>query len=111
MKDATKSPTAPLTACPSCGCEDLFIRKDFPQKLGLAIVVVAGLTFLVLASMPRYFFFGAGVLLAAVLLDAALYLFVPKITVCYRCRTEFRGVPLNPDHGGFELATAEKYRQ
>jgi hypothetical protein len=35
---------------------------------------------------------------------------VPTITVCYRCRSEFRDRPLNPQHHGFELATAEKYR-
>ncbi len=38
-----------------------------------------------------------------------MYLVVPKITVCYRCRAEFRG-PVNPEHGGFELAVGEKYR-
>jgi hypothetical protein len=40
-----------------------------------------------------------------------LYTLVPKITVCYRCRTEFRNVPLNPEHGGYELAVGEKYRK
>jgi hypothetical protein len=33
------------------------------------------------------------------------------VTVCYRCREEFRDVALNPQHEGFELAVAEKYRQ
>jgi hypothetical protein len=100
----------PLEACPTCGCTDLFVRKDFPQKLGLAIVVFAAVTFLVLASRPRYFYLGALVLVAAVVLDAAIYLFVGRVTVCYRCRAEFRDVPLNPRHEGFELAIAEKYR-
>jgi hypothetical protein len=99
-----------LTACPNCGCTDLFIRKDFPQKLGLAIVIIAALTFLVLASRPRWFYLGAAVLVAAVVIDALAYLLVGRVTVCYRCRTEFRNIPVNPQHGGFELATAEKYR-
>ena len=43
-------------------------------------------------------------------IDAAMYWFVPKITVCYRCRREFRDRPLNPEHEAFELAVAEKYR-
>ena len=100
----------PLTTCPDCGCRDLFIRKDFPQKLGLAVVIVAGVAFVVLAARPRTFYLGAWVLIGAVILDGLLYLFVPRVTVCYRCRREFRGVPINPKHGGFELAVAEKYR-
>jgi hypothetical protein len=99
-----------LQQCPNCGCRDLFIRKDFPQKLGLAIVVVAALTFLVLASSRQYFYLGVIVLIAAAVIDAALYWFVPKITVCYRCRAEFRDVPVNPEHEGYELAVGEKYR-
>ena len=100
-----------LTQCPNCGCKDLFIRKDFPQKLGLSIVIAAAIAFLWLASSRQRFYLGAIVLLAAAVLDAALYWFVPKITVCYRCRGEFRDVPINPDHGGYELAVGEKYKQ
>lgn len=100
----------PLAACPACGCSDLFVRKDFPQKLGLLIVVAAGVGFLVLAFDRRTFYLGVLVLLLATLIDALLYWFVPKLTVCYRCRAEFRDVPINPAHEGFELAVAEKYR-
>jgi len=71
---------------------------------------VAGITFLVLAAWPRWFYLGAWVLVAAVFADALLYLVVPKITVCYRCRAEFGNVPVNPAHGGYELAIGEKYR-
>lgn len=88
----------------------MFIRKDFPQKLGLGIVVVAGVTFLVLAANPRWFYLGVVVLLVAMVIDAVLYAVVPKITVCYKCRSEFRDVPINPEHEGFELAVGEKYR-
>ena len=101
----------PLNQCPQCGCKDLFIRKDFPQKIGLSIVIVAAVAFLWLASSRQRFYLGAIVLLAAAVLDAALYWFVPKITVCYRCRAEFRDVPINPDHEGYELAVGEKYRR
>jgi drug/metabolite transporter (DMT)-like permease len=100
----------PLEQCPKCGCAELFIRKDFPQKLGLSAVLLAGIAFLWLAASRQRFYLGAIVLVAAAVLDGLLYIFVPKITVCYRCRAEFRGVPLNPGHTGFELAVAEKYR-
>jgi hypothetical protein len=99
-----------LTTCPACGCRDLFVRKDFPQKLGLAVVILAGAGFLILAARPATFFIGVWVLAASVVADGVLFFFVPKVTVCYRCRAEFRGRPLNPAHGPFELAVAEKYR-
>ena len=99
-----------LQACPACGCRDLFIRKNFPQKLGLAIVAGAAIGFLVLAANPVTFYLGVYVLVAAVVVDAVLYFFVKKVTVCYGCRAEFPGVPLNPEHGPFELSVAEKYR-
>ena len=98
-----------LQACPKCGCRDLFIRKDFPQKLGLTLVVIAAATFLMLAAWRHTFWVGALVLVGAAIVDAVLYALVPRITVCYRCRAEFRG-PINPDHAGFDLATGEKYR-
>ena len=100
----------PLNACPKCGCRDLFVRKDFPQKVGLTLVVVAAVAFVVLAASRTSFWLGAILLVAVAAIDAVIYLFVPKITVCYRCRAEFRGAPLNPQHEGFELAVAEKYR-
>ena len=101
---------APLEECSKCGCRDLFIRKDFPQKLGLGIVVVAAIAFVILAASRASFYLGALILLAAAVIDAILYAFVPRITVCYRCRCEFRDVPVNPKHHGFELAVGEKYR-
>jgi hypothetical protein len=103
-------PDEPLKQCPTCDCRDLFVRKDFPQKLGLFVVFVAAGAFLVLAASRVHFYLGATVLLVAALIDAALYCFVPRITVCYRCRAEFRDRPINPGHQGFELAIAEKYR-
>jgi hypothetical protein len=110
MSEAPATINEPVKTCPACGCRDLFVRKDFPQKLGLAVVIGAGVLFLVLAARPATFFLGVWVLVASVLGDGVLFFFVPKITVCYRCRAEFRGRPLNPTHGPFELAVAEKYR-
>jgi hypothetical protein len=86
------------------------VRKDFPQKLGLTVVAAAAVAFLILAARPGTFVIGVWVLVAATAADALLYVFVPRVTVCYRCRAEFRGVPVNPDHEGFDLATGEKYR-
>ena len=101
----------PLTVCPACGCRDLFVRKDFPQKIGLAIVAAAAIAFLALAAKRETFYLGVWVLVIAAAIDAVLYALVPKVTVCYRCRAEFRDRPINPEHEGFELALGEKYRQ
>lgn len=100
----------PLDTCPKCGCRELFIRKDFPQRLGLALVVLAGVIFLILAAWRQTFWIGATILGIAAIIDAVLYALVPKLTVCYRCRGEFRGA-VNPKHQGYELAVGEKYRR
>jgi hypothetical protein len=101
----------PSTAiCPKCGCTDLFTRKDFPQKIGLGIVILAAIAFLILAARPTTFYLGAWLLVAAVIVDAFVYLFVPKISTCYRCRNDIRHQPPDPAVRPFELATAEKYR-
>ena len=86
------------------------MRKDFPQKLGIAIVLIAAISFLVLASWRSRFYLGAIVLCIAVIIDALLYAIVGRVTVCYRCRAEFRDHLINPKHEGFELAIGEKYR-
>lgn len=97
-----------VESCPVCRGSEFFIRKDFPQRLGLLTVIIFG----VVASIFYYFhnvvatFATLGSLVAV---DALIYLFVGRVTVCYRCRAEFRGVGYNPDHGGFDLATSEKY--
>ncbi len=100
-----------LTTCPECGCRDLFVRKRFPQRLGLGLVIGAGVAFLILAARPRTFYIGVGVLVVVTILDLVLYPFFGKTTVCYRCRKEYPKRAINPEHGGFDLATAEKYRR
>jgi hypothetical protein len=90
-----------IQTCPQCGCRDLFIRKDFPQKLGLGLVILAGISFLILAANPSTFYIGAWILVAAAAVDAVIYLFVGKVTVCYKCQSEFRGRLLNPKHKAF----------
>lgn len=93
--------------CAVCGCTELFIRKDFPQKLGLGIVLVFG-------ALAIYFFtfsviYGWLTLLAAVILDLVIYMFLGRVTTCYACRAEYRKCHLNPAHEGFDLAKSEKY--
>lgn len=93
--------------CASCGGRELFIRKDFPQRLGAAIVIVFGL-----AAIYAFTFnvlIGWSILAGAVVLDLLIYFVIGKVTTCYACRAEYRKAILNPSHEGFDLATSEKY--
>lgn len=96
-----------IDRCPLCNCQELFVRKDFPPRLGLAIVLVAGV--ISIATLTTNALIAYGVLLLAMLIDLILYLVVGKLTACYACRAEFRGGTINPKHEIFDLATSEKY--
>jgi hypothetical protein len=101
-----------LRACPWCATEDLYVQKDFPQGLGLLIVVVgfavATVFWFFEMPIPTY-----SVLLASALLDMVLYYRVPNVTICYRCLSQYRGAGSNPGNRfhPFDLAIGERYRQ
>ena len=87
--------------CPACGGRQLYVQRDFNQKVGLGIVVVGA------ALVPFTPFYSS--LFAAAIADAVLYALVPEITVCYRCHAHFRGFARNPAHHPFDLHLAEQY--
>lgn len=93
--------------CAVCGGTEMFVRKDFPQRLGLIIVVIFGLVaiYYFRVSVVKAWL----VLASAVLVDLAIYFFIGKVITCYACRAEYRKCKLNPAHEGFDLATSEKY--
>ena len=93
--------------CAACGGEELFTRKDFPQKLGLLVVIAAGIAAIIYFQIDLRIAYA--ILAAAVLVDLVLYLMVGKVICCYACRAEYRGGTENPIHEGFDLATSEKY--
>jgi DNA-directed RNA polymerase subunit RPC12/RpoP len=92
--------------CPVCNGGEFYRRKDFDQKRGVTVVVIAGLI-----SAGFLFFdlvlWAFGVLGAAAMVDLLVYRKIGDLTVCYRCQTEFRGdYPRNaPD---FDLHTADE---
>ncbi|MFQ5491842.1 MAG: hypothetical protein ACE5GE_14075 [Phycisphaerae bacterium] len=96
-----------IDKCPLCSCEELFVRKDFPPGIGLAVVLIAGV--ISVATLTTHAAIAYGVLLLAILIDLVLYLLIGKLTACYACRAEYRDAKLNPNHEGFDLATSEKY--
>lgn len=99
-----------LLHCLICPSTELFIRKDFPQVLGVAIVVLAA----VVSSIFWYLhmtWWTYGTLFSAAFIDLLLYLCVGNQLQCYRCQAQYRAVPGLDDHEAFDLETHEKYRQ
>jgi hypothetical protein len=101
-----------LQACPLCATEDLYVQKDFPQGLGLAIVVAGFVVSTVFWFYDRPVP-ALGVLLVSALVDMVLFYLVPDVTICYRCLSQFRGDGANPGRRfhPFDLAVGERYRQ
>jgi hypothetical protein len=101
-----------LDACPWCLTTDLYTQKDFPQAIGLLIVMAqfAISTVFWYYEMPLATY---AVLIASALLDWALYPRVPDVTICYRCACQVRGTGSNPDgrFQPFDLGVGERYRQ
>ncbi len=87
--------------CPACDGQQLYVQRDFNQRVGLVIVVIGA----ALAPFTPYY----SSLFVAALVDAGLYAVLPEITICYRCLAHFRGFRRNPRHEAFDLHIAEQY--
>lgn len=90
-----------LSACLACGHPELWTRKRFPAATGVAIVVAAAL----LAPSTYYLS-----LVAAALIDFALYHSLPEGVVCYVCGAEHRGFAPEPRHPRFDREIAERLK-
>jgi DNA-directed RNA polymerase subunit RPC12/RpoP len=109
--DAIAAGTPPrLRRCLVCPSTELFVRKDFPQRLGLAIVV-AGLAASCVAWAWRELVLTFAILFGTALVDVVLYVFMPDCLSCYRCGARYRGEGITGTFGGFDLETHEKHRQ
>ena len=97
-----------LRRCLVCPSTELFARKDFPQRLGVGIVVAgfaaSCVTWAWQLLVPTF-----AILFGTALLDVLLYLFMPECLTCYRCAARYRGA--GGSHGGFDLETHERHRQ
>ena len=99
-----------LRRCLVCPSDDLFVRKDFPQQLGISIIA-AGFVF---SSIAWYFYhvlLAYGILFASALVDAALYLFMGNVVTCYHCHAEYRGLGDKEGYDPFDLEIHERHRQ
>ncbi|MBA3481322.1 MAG: hypothetical protein H0T51_05860 [Pirellulales bacterium] len=96
--------------CLVCPSHDLYVRKDFPQRLGVLLVVVG-----IIGSSIAWYYASLGwtfgILFATALADLLLFTLVGNALMCYRCGAQYRGVAEMESHGQFNLETHEKYRQ
>ena len=99
------------TRCAVCSNPDLWRQKDFPQSLGLALVAAGA----VLSSIAWFYHWpqtALGLLMAFALADMIVFLLMPDVLVCYRCKARHRAVPsATAEHPAFSHETAERYRQ
>lgn len=99
-----------LTRCLVCPSTDLFVRKDFPQRLGVALVAV-GVVGSSIAWAYSQIYLTYAILFATAIIDVILYWLVPNALMCYRCHAEYRQVDGLETHAAFDLETHERDRQ
>ncbi len=99
-----------LRHCLACPSADLFLRKDFPPRLGVTITVV-GFLFASIAWYQHHALATYTILFATALGDFVLYLVLGDALSCYRCGAHYRGVDDLQQYGTFRLETHERYRQ
>jgi hypothetical protein len=99
-----------LHRCLVCPSKDLFVRKDFPQRLGVGIVTL-GLAASCVAWGYHELILTFAILFLTALVDVVLYLVVPNALMCYRCGAQYRGAVGLETHSSFNLETHERHRQ
>jgi len=99
-----------VSRCVICRGHDLFVRKDFPQRLGVAIVVIGSIASCY-AWYRHQLFLTFGILFITAAIDVLLYLLVRDAIVCYRCGAHYRGFDDAEAHTEFNLEVHERYRQ
>jgi hypothetical protein len=100
-KFKAEDPNEILSVCRACGAKDLYLQKDFPRKIAIPIVILGIIT------VPWTYGFS---LILVALIDFILYRTVAWMTVCYKCRAEYRGFAKNPLHKEFDRHLDELYR-
>src|SRR5690606_31083451 len=76
--------------CVVCPSKELFARKNFPQRLGVAIVVI-GFVLSCITWNYRWVVPTFAILFATAAIDVVLYLFMGNVLECYRCHARYSG--------------------
>jgi len=99
---------AGVERCAFCGNRAFFLQKDFDQRLGCLFMAVS-LGLALFAGWKYGWIWFTPVLLATVVVDWIVAARVRPVTICYRCDAEYRDVPTNPHHRGYDPHIAERY--
>ncbi len=99
-----------IRRCLVCPSTELYARKDFPQRLGVALVI-AGFVGSSIAWANYQVLWTFAILFATAFVDLVLYIVMGESLTCYRCHAQYRGFQEIERHGGFDLETHERYRQ
>ncbi len=99
-----------INRCLVCPSKELFARKDFPQRLGVGLVVL-GFIGSSIAWANYQLLWTFAILFGTALVDLLLYILMGESLTCYRCGAQYRGFERIEQHGGFDLETHERYRQ
>ncbi|QDU30517.1 hypothetical protein ETAA8_56620 [Anatilimnocola aggregata] len=96
--------------CLICPCQELYVRKDFSQTVGIGIIAIGFIISSVFwfYRMPLWTY---GTLFATAIIDLVLYVTVGNVLQCYQCQAQYRGIKELEQHEGFDLETHEKHRQ
>jgi hypothetical protein len=111
--DAKPAATMGPGGVEGCGfCENtaFFLQKDFDQRLGCLIMATTLAAALVVGWKVGWIWF-TPVLLVTVVIDWIVAAKIRPVTICYRCDAEYRDVPANPSHKGYDPHIAERYAE
>jgi hypothetical protein len=107
--DAVASSSS-VDLCSRCAATAFFVEKDFDQRLGCALLALGAVLALLVSRL-----FGGVWFVPALLLFAGLELLVARrvgsVVICYRCDTEYRGVPDAAAYKPYDPHVAERYAE
>jgi hypothetical protein len=98
---ASIAETGAVPACPVCGSTDVYQQRDFNRRVGIALVAMGVVT------GPFTHWIST---VAFVVLDAALYLLVSPVAICYACEAQVRGFDRAKSPPAFDIAVHDLYR-
>jgi hypothetical protein len=87
--------------CAVCGSGDFYVKRDFNVPLGLLLAGVG------LALGPFTMWIST---VAAIAVDAVLYVVTPLMGVCYACNGQYRGFPQAQAPRAFDIAIHDAYK-
>ena len=94
--------------CAFCGNRVFFLQKDFDQRLG-CLIMGASLAIALFVGWKAGWIWFTPVLLVSVVIDWIVAARIRPVTICYRCDAEYRDVPTNPNHKGYDPHIAERF--